>query len=78
MNATRECTAAEYLRHGARVASVAQVGILNRACEYAFGANMWAAVNEPLHAKDNARMAVTLAVLAFPDLGQPGTLQVVA
>jgi hypothetical protein len=66
----RECTAAEYLTDGPGHASIPQLRIALRGEEYAQAARMWSTWDEPIKARDFARMAATLAYLAFPDLRQ--------
>lgn len=73
-----ECTARQYLEEGGyRYTSVAQTRIILRAQEYAASCIGWAmniAIKpyaesmDQLRGADLARMASTLAFLAFPDL----------
>jgi hypothetical protein len=72
-----ECTARQFLEYSYRLTSVAQTRIMLRAQEYSMSCQMWALhiASKPYaesmdqqRCSDLARMASTLAFLAFPDL----------
>jgi hypothetical protein len=72
-----ECTATQYIEAGWRVTSTAQMQLLMRAQDYTTACLCWSQnisckpysqYMDHLRSSDLARMAATLAFLAFPDL----------
>jgi hypothetical protein len=73
----KDCTATQYIDAGWLVASVAQMQITMRCHDYSRSCMMWASLMaikpyaqnmDQLRVNDLAKMAATLAFLAFPDL----------
>jgi methylase of polypeptide subunit release factors len=72
-----DCTASDFLERGYIVTSLAQKGILRRITDYSIACRLWsdlmaskpgAQFMDQVRVNDLARMAATLAFLAFPDL----------
>lgn len=76
-----ECTASQFLESGRAdyvKVSIPQMRIALRAEDYGGAARLWAGFEDSYRAKDMARMAATLAFLAFPDLRTVESIEVAA